>query len=183
MGKAVTRYHPLIVALHWMLALLILGNLAGGLYAHSLPNDAGKLWILRAHMLGGLAILALMLLRLATRFATAKPPIPHRSAGLRALALVNHWGLYLVTLAMVSTGLGTVAATNLFPLLGGEAVRLPASFEIAQPFEGHELFKWVLMGLIALHLAGAAWHRLAHRENILPRMWFGPRAAGASTRS
>lgn len=177
MRKAVTRYHPLIVALHWLLALLIIGNVAGGLFAHSMPNDAGKLWLLRAHMLGGLSILALIVLRLASRLATAKPDVPHQSKGLRVLTLANHWGLYLLTLAMVSTGLGTAAATNLFPLLGGEAVTLPESFETAQPFQGHELFWKLLAGLVVLHLAGVVWHRLAKGENILPRMWFGPREA------
>ena len=74
MSTEVTRYHPLIVTLHWVIGLLILGNIAGGLYAQSLPNDAGKLWLLRAHMLGGLSILALILVRLVARLTTAKPP-------------------------------------------------------------------------------------------------------------
>jgi cytochrome b561 len=182
MSKAVTRYHPLIVALHWLLGLLIVGNIAGGLWAHSLPNDAGKLWLLRAHMLGGVSILALIVLRLVVRLTTAKPPVPHASKGLRALTLANHWGLYLLTLAMVSTGLGTAAATNLFPLLGGEPVTLPATFETAQPFAGHELFWKLLLALVALHVAAVVWHRVARGENIVARMWFGPRETAAAER-
>lgn len=29
MKPRVTRYHPLLVALHWLVAILIIGNLAG----------------------------------------------------------------------------------------------------------------------------------------------------------
>jgi cytochrome b561 len=182
MNEQVRRYHPVIVGLHWTVGLLILLNLAGGLYLHQLPNEPGKLWLLRGHMLTGLAILVLLIVRLIARFTTAKPPVPHQSGGLRILTLANHWGLYLIALAMVSTGLGTAAATNLFPLLGGAPVTLPATFENVPPFKGHETFWIVLLVLLALHLAGVVYHRIAKRENILPRMWFGDRGRPSSTR-
>ena len=175
MSAEVRRYHPLIVGLHWVVSVLIILNLLGGLYAHSLPNDANKLWLLRGHMLSGLAILALLLVRLVARFTTRKPPVPHKSKGLRILTLANHAGLYLFALAMVSTGIGTAASFGLFPLLGGEPVALPASFETAPPFAGHETFALVLIALVALHVAGVIYHRIAKGENILPRMWFGSR--------
>lgn len=175
----VVRYHPLIVALHWLVAALVIGNLlAGFLVLSAMPNDAAKLPVLRLHMAIGLTVLLLLALRLPTRLFTAKPVNPHRNRALRWLTLGNHWGLYLVTFAMASTGLGMAALAELFPLLGGEPVRLPATFETLPPHAGHELFGTVLSVLIALHLAGAIYHRIAHRENVLSRMWFGRRRAG-----
>lgn len=175
-STAVRRYHPLVVALHWLAALLIVANLVTGFFAlHPLPNDADKLVPLRIHMTAGLLVLLFLVIRLPTRLLTARPVIPHRSRGLRLLALSNHWGLYVVTLAMISTGFGTAALTGILPLLGGEAVTLPASFEAVPPFAGHELFAFVLAALVALHVSAVVYHRVAHRENILPRMWFGRR--------
>lgn len=175
-SPAVTRYHPLIVALHWLAALLIVANLVAGFFLLApMPNDADKLVPLRIHMLAGLTVLLILLIRLPVRLATARPVVPHQSRALRLLALGNHWSLYLVTFAMVSTGFGTAALTNILPLLGGERVALPASFGIAPPFAGHALFAIVLTALLALHVSAVAYHRLAHGENILGRMWFGAR--------
>src|SRR5262249_49024303 len=72
----VSRYHPVLVALHWLLAVLIIAALAlGALVMAKLPNsDPMKLEALRSHMLGGVLILALMLVRLFVRRRTAHPP-------------------------------------------------------------------------------------------------------------
>lgn len=179
MAKAghVERYHPLIVTLHWLLAVAILGNLAvGGLLLDQVPNsDPAKPGLIRLHLATGLLILALMAVRLVTRLLTAKPPIPHQHKGLRLLAAANHWGLYLFTFAMLSTGLGMAQMAHLFPLLQGVGVPLPASFEQLPPYAGHALFATVLLALIALHLAGTAYHYILRKENLLSRMWFGPR--------
>jgi cytochrome b561 len=72
----VTRYHPVLVALHWLLAFLIIAALAlGALVMARLPNsDPMKLEALRSHMAGGVLIFALMLTRLLMRTHTAHPP-------------------------------------------------------------------------------------------------------------
>jgi len=51
----VSRYHPMLVALHWLLAFLIIAALAlGALIMAKLPNsDPMKLEALRSHMFGG----------------------------------------------------------------------------------------------------------------------------------
>jgi cytochrome b561 len=176
MTSAVNRYHPLLVALHWLLALMVIANLLAGLFVLSeMPNTSAKLSTLRIHMVAGLAIGGLMVLRLLVRLFTKRPPIPHQSGPLKWLAIANHWLFYLVVLSMVSTGLGIAQFAGLFPLLGGRAVALPADFHELEPFIGHEVFSRVLIALVVLHLAGFAYHWWSKRENILPRMWFGNR--------
>jgi cytochrome b561 len=178
MATRVTRYHPLLVALHWLLAVLIIGNLAAGkLVLDGLADgDPEKLTVLQLHMLGGLTILALLVVRLVTRFATAKPAPAHDSRPLHWLAAANHAALYLAALAMTVTGLGMAQLAGLFPLLEGKPVTLPDDWSAIAPHAGHELFSGVLIGLIVLHLAGALYH-LVKRDGTAGRMWFGKRKA------
>lgn len=178
MSAHVTRYHPLLVGLHWLIALLIIGNLAGGkLLLESLSDsDPQKLAVLRLHMLGGLTILLLLVGRLVTRFATSRPGPAHTGGPLRWLAAISHAGLYLVSLAMAITGLGMAQLAGLFPLLEGKPVTLPEDWSEIAPHAGHELFANVLLGLIALHFAGALYHMIK-RDGTARRMWFGKRTA------
>jgi len=175
MATTVKRYHPALVALHWLLALAIIGNLvAGKLILEGMANtDPAKAEFLRLHMTSGLTILILMLVRLVVRWRTAKPPIPN-TGPLRLLAIANHWALYAFSLAMVMTGLGTAQLGGLFPILQGLPVTLPASFDSIPPFAGHILFSSVLLLLLALHIGAVTWHLIKH-DNVLPRMWFGAR--------
>lgn len=178
MAARANRYHPLLVALHWVLAILIIGNLAAGkLVLDNLANgDPQKLEVLRLHMLGGLAILGLLAIRVVTRFATARPGPSHANRGLNRLAGFSHAALYVVALAMAVTGLGTAQLAGLFPLLEGQTVTLPEDWSTIPPYAGHEAFAGVLIALIALHLAGALYHAVK-RDGVFGRMWFGRREA------
>lgn len=178
MKPRVTRYHPLLVALHWLVAILIIGNLAGGkLLLDGLSDgDPQKLEVLRLHMLAGLVILMLLLGRVVTRFATAKPGPAHDSKPLNWLAGLSHVGLYLAALAMAVTGLGTAQLAGLFPLLQGQPVTLPEDWSTIAPHAGHELFANVLLVLIAVHFAGALYHMMK-RDGVAGRIWFGKRSA------
>jgi cytochrome b561 len=178
MSVDVIRYHPMLVALHWLIAILIIGNLAGGkLLLESLPDtDPQKLAVLRLHMLGGLTILLLLVGRLVTRFATKRPRPVHERGPLRWLAAISHAGLYLASLAMAVTGLGMAQLGGLFPLLEGKPVNLPEDWSAIAPHAGHQLFANVMLALIALHFAGALYH-MAKRDGTARRMWFGQRSA------
>ncbi|MEQ5787178.1 cytochrome b/b6 domain-containing protein [Erythrobacter sp. NFXS35] len=178
MTTRVTRFHPLLVGLHWVIAVLIIGNLAAGklLLDNLADSDPEKLDVLRLHMLGGLAILGLLVFRLVTRFATAKPGPAHESGPLKWLTAANHAALYLAALAMTVTGLGMAQLAGLFPLLEGKPVTLPEDWSAIAPHAGHELFSGVLIGLILLHFAGALYHMLK-RDGVAGRMWFGKRKA------
>ncbi len=98
-----TRYHILLVTLHWLLALMIIAAMAaGGLVLENIPNnDPFKLTALAGHMILGLGILLLMLIRLAVRLRTAHPP--RADIGNHLLnrgADLAHWLFYIVVIAM-----------------------------------------------------------------------------------
>src|ERR1700748_3812523 len=101
------RYHPVLVALHWLSAVLVIATLfvGFGLLA-TMPNEAaGKITILRWHMAGGMLILALTIIRLVVRWRTARPAAaPTGNMLLDRLAAPTHYGLYLLIVLMVATG-------------------------------------------------------------------------------
>ena len=165
--KQVSRYHPLLVTLHWLLALLILAALAVGfLGLAAMPNaDPAKIAVLRWHMAGGMLILALMIIRFVVRLATAKPAPANR------LAPVVHWGFYGLVVLMVGTGFATGLAAGLPEIVfAGSGAPLPASFAGYPTFQAHFWLATLLLALIVLHLGAALYHQLVQRDGLLRRM-------------
>lgn len=174
----VSRYHPLLVTLHWLLAVLIIAALAlGALVMAPLPNDDPmKLEALRSHMVGGVLILLLMLVRLFVRARTRHPSAaPTGNPALDRLAWASHRLFYVAVLGMAGSGLFMALQTSLPAILfGGDGV-LPADFWVFPIRTVHYLFSRLLMALIALHVAGALYHTLILKDGLLRRMFFGRR--------
>ena len=178
----VTRYHPALVALHWLLALFIPAALAlGALVLAKIPNASPmKIEGLRSHMIGGMLILALMLLRLFVRTGTAHPPAA--AAGHPLLDRVAWWShrlLYALVIAMAASGLFMALQTRLFVSVLGGGGPLPADFWAFPIRWVHYLVSRLLMALIALHVAGALYHAFIRKDGLLRRMVFGRRFAAA----
>ena len=178
----VSRYHPLLAALHWILAVLIIAALAlGALVMARIPNtDPMKFEALRSHMLGGTLILVLMLVRLVVRIRTRHPAAA--SAGhplLDRLAWASHRLLYAAVFGQPMTGWLMALQTGLpgIPFGGGT---LPADFWVYPIRMVHYLFSRMLMALIALHIIGALYHTLLLRDGLLRRMLFGRRSVAAA---
>lgn len=171
------RYHPFLVTLHWLIAILVLMALAAGtLVFGDMPNtDPNKVVALRIHVVMGIAIGALMLIRLAVRLTTRHPtPATTGIALADRLAPLAHWGLYGLVLLMVASGLTLSILSGLGNALFGDAA-LPADFHVFTPRLAHGLLADLLILVIVLHLAAALYHALVRRDGLLRRMWFGAR--------
>ena len=174
----VSRYHPILVALHWLLAVLIIAALAlGALVMAKLPNsDPMKLEALRSHMFGGGLILALMLARLLVRTRTAHPRAA--TAGhslLDKVAWASHRLFYVLIIAMVASGATVALQAGLFETVYGGRGTLPPDLWVYPIRSVHYLISRLLMGLIALHIAGALYHTFILKDGLLRRMAFGRR--------
>ena len=173
------RYHPILVALHWLMALLVLLALAaGGLFLANMPSgSAEKVQGLGGHMAIGMAIGVLLVVRLATRLATTHPP--HARTGndmLDRIGVWTHWAFYGLIAGMVLTGLATAFGAGLFPIVyGGSAETLPPELAELPQRAAHGLIALTLAALIALHFAAALYHQFFLKDRLLRRMWFGKR--------
>jgi cytochrome b561 len=172
------RYHPALVALHWLAAALILFSLAmGTLSLKEIPNSSpDKLFALRGHMVLGIAILVLMAVRFAVRLGTRRPlPASSGNALLDRLAPLAHHGLYVLAVLMAASGIALAAQAGLPAIVFGGAGALPESFSAFTPRAVHGLLARLLLALIALHAAAALYHQFVRRDGLLRRMAFGKR--------
>ncbi len=174
-----SRYHPLLVALHWLLAIMIMMALFFGMFALSdMPNDdPEKVMALRGHMTMGIIILVLMVVRLVTRLVSAKPPEADIGvAALNTLSRYMHWVLYLGIFVMLGSGIAMSMMAGLPAIMfGGSGDPLPASFFDYPPRIVHGIVGSLLALLIVGHIAAAVYHQVVRRDALLSRMWFGKR--------
>jgi cytochrome b561 len=174
--KLASRYHPLLVALHWLLAVLILAALAVGFCVlATMPNaQPAKIAVLRWHMAGGMLILALMLVRFMVRLVTAKP------APVNRLAPIAYYGFYLLVVLMVGTGFATGLLAGLPEIVFAQSgAPLPATFAVYPTFQAHFWLATLLTALVVLHVVAALYHQLVRRDGLLRRMGLGRRVSGA----
>lgn len=174
-----TRYHPLLVALHWLIALLIIIALVfGSLRLTEIPNDdPEKLVALQAHMSIGIAILLLMLIRLITRIFSERPP--HASSGIDLadkLGVATHWLFYVLVISMAVSGLVTASLAGLPSIVfGGSGEPLPEDFGIYPSRIVHGMLATLIALLLLLHVLAALYHQFFLKDHLFRRMWFGSR--------
>jgi cytochrome b561 len=168
------RYHPLLVLLHWLTALLVFAALSMGILLKNLPNTPEKIGLLSLHMAAGLAILILMTVRLVVRLRTPKPvPATTGIALLDWIGRLVHGLLYLAVFGMAVSGLGIAQQAGLGQVVLGSAGTLPQDFYAFPPRLGHGYLSLALMALVGLHVAAWLYHQFIRRDNLIARMWFG----------
>lgn len=171
-----TRYQPVLVALHWLLALMIIGLLCIGFFVlGNMPNaNPKKLDILVLHMAGGMFVLVLMIVRLIIRIWSARPAMATSgSPRLDRLASIAHSGVYGIVFLMIASGFSTGYLIRGVFQPNGEA--LPDTFAVFPTFQVHAVLATLLAVLIAGHVAAALYHQFALKDGLFRRMWFGER--------
>ncbi len=173
------RYHSALVALHWLLALLIIGGLVmGGNVLSETPNSAPeKLFYLKMHMSMGILILALMVIRLFVRFLTVKPP--HADIGnnlVNKLGVGTHYVFYLVVFLVAGSGLAIANIAGLPDIVFGQSgAPLPIDFSEYPPRAAHGILTKLLFVVILGHVVAFLYHQYVRKDGLFSRMWFGER--------
>ena len=175
MAKISDRYSHLQIALHWLMALMILGGLAMGLYLEDLPLSPLKLKLLSWHKWNGISVLLLFFLRLAVRHISGAPALPAAMPSWQQLAAV--WGhrlLYLLMLLIPLSG-WLMSSAKGFSVVYFGVLPLPdlvtKNADLADLFkEAHELLNQLLLLILAGHVGAALKHHYFERDDILTRM-------------
>ncbi len=182
MNRAVaSRYQPVLVALHWLLALMIIGLLCLGFFVLAdMPNtDPRKLDILVWHMAGGMFVFLFMILRVIIRIWSARPAVATTgSPVLDRLASIAHFSLYLIVFLMIATGWSTGWFIRGAFARNGET--LPDTFAVFPTFQAHAVLATLLAILIAAHIAAALYHQFVLKDGLFRRVWFGKRTIASA---
>ncbi len=171
-----SRYHPLLVVLHWLSALLIIAAFLLGVFALAeQPNTQEKIIPLGIHSALGVVTLLITLLRFVARQATLKPlrkvknPLSKPKPLIVTMAEPVQWLLYLFTLLMSLTGIGLTLQAG---VLTASGLVLPADFYAFPLRTTHGTLSTALFVLIVLHLLTWVYFQFIRGENALAWMWF-----------
>ena len=178
--SSAARYTTIAIALHWGIALLVVGQFCWGWWMQEIPKQpvGPRVDAFNVHKSCGLVILALMLFRLGWRIAHPPPALPAMPRWQAMLANATHVALYAALIAMPISGyLGSVFSGYPVKFFG---VTLPSWGPKSVPLKDlmstiHLTVSWLLAAATLLHVAGAAKHSFAG-DRLLGRMGVGPAA-------
>ncbi len=157
--------------LHWVVVAFVIAAWLLGQFVDDLPRGT-----LSIHISFGLAVLLLLIVRLAWRFADPPPPPDPTALGpwLDHAGRLAHYALYLLLALVPVVGIVVQFAR-------GDALSIFGLYEIASPWvkdrafarsatEIHEILANALVILAALHAVAALVHHWVFRDRTLVRM-------------
>lgn len=177
-----SQYNPVLVALHWLMALGFIAMLTSGFileYGSLEGPIKGQFYFL--HKSGGFLLIIAFVLRVLTRALTHIPPMPQNFAKLEILAAkAGHFALYALMIALPMTGWVMVSTstsstgTSFFGLF--EWPHLPGLTgekdigKTARAFHAYVAFG--ICGVLVAHIGAVIKHAIADHTNLLKRIWF-----------
>lgn len=181
MYKEVSSYSGGSKFFHWLIAVIVILMVTGSFFLDTLPEQYISTAFMY-HKSMGITILFLMIMRLIWLAYTGKPPLPATvPAWQRIAAHFVQYALYFFVILMPLCGwIMSVAADKAPYYFGLFQLSLPgiepnkALSSLMK--QAHNTIAWIIIMLIALHIAGALKHRFIDKDRVFQRMWFGKSA-------
>ena len=167
------RFGAVAILFHWVMAILIIGLLALGLYMVRLPISFQKLKLYGWHKEFGLLVLALVIVRLSWRIMNKTPKL-NLPLWEKVAAKTVHWAFYIFMFAMPLTGWLMSSASGI-PVSFFGLFTMPdlISANNANRVLLDQIHEWLGYALIATvcgHAAAALKHHFIDKDDILKRM-------------
>jgi cytochrome b561 len=169
-------YTRTAVALHWLIALLIICGFALGWVMTDIPGfTPTKLRYFSWHKWIGVTVFALAIVRVLWRATHVPPRLPADMPAVQRIgAHVVHVLLYVLMLAIPVTGYLYSSASNV-PVVYLGIVPLPRLIDpdpvLKEAFKTlHATLNYVLLSLVVLHVLAVVKHQVLDRDGLLSRM-------------
>jgi cytochrome b561 len=160
--------------IHWLMAFIIMLDLFIAQKFADFMEVADRLESRGDHASLVTILAVLLIIRIILRFKYSAPPLPASMPPWQMTAAkLGHGLMYFAMLGLVSTGL--ISALNTTdPVMIFQAVTLHIGnleedqFQFVRQF--HELFTYLLMALIGIHIVAAGYHLLIAKDHSTQRM-------------
>lgn len=168
------RFGWFAIILHWVMAILMIGMVAIGLYMTNLPVSPEKFKFYGWHKEFGMVVLMLVMIRVVWRIKNILPSLSFLPAWERWAAYATHWVFYIFMFTLPISG-WLMSSFAGFPVSFFGLFIVPT---LVQPDESmsalfREIHKWLAYGLIAtfcLHVGAALKHYFIDKDKVLQRM-------------
>ena len=179
MTSSSARYGAVAMALHWVIAVAIIGLIVVGKYMHGLSDThSDKFWLYQLHKSFGITVLALTVVRIVWRLINPVPPFPASMATWQRWgAYASHVLLYALMLALPLSGWLRVSTdvlgipTLIFGLFELPALPFGANDDLShQAHDAHEIMGNAMILLLIVHVAAALKHHFWDRDDVLKRI-------------
>ena len=170
--NTVTEYGLISKLLHWVSAILLLVQIPLGFYLVDLDFGPERINIESIHVIVGLSIFYLVILRLLTKIINPTPKLnPSIFKGQKFLAKLNHILLYVTILSITISGI-------LKKLFNGETLviffrefRIQDNFELAEVFyDIHVFSNYFIIALITTHIVAVVVHKFFFNDNLIKKI-------------
>ena len=160
-------YHPVSKLLHWLMAILLLGQLIFGWWMTSPYIPLHKSF----GMIIGTLILLRILWRLAHTPASLPSSVPHWQV---KIARGLHFLLYVGMIVMPLSGfVGAAMGPHSLVFFGWVLPKLPENlFWSDELFDIHSAAAVILACLMGLHVLAGLKHLFINKDGVFQRMWF-----------
>jgi cytochrome b561 len=171
---ATTHYTRTAVALHWLIAALIIAAVFMGWTMTDMDISPKKLKLYNYHKWVGVTVLALALLRVYWKLTHKAPPMEAMPRWQQIAAAAGHGLMYVLMLAVPISGWAYSNASGYAIVYLGK-VPLPNLVAknkalAAQLVDVHSALAFVLVVFVVLHVLAALQHHFIHKDNTLRRM-------------
>ena len=170
--NSLTEYGFISKIFHWLSAAVLIIQIPLGFYLVDLDFNEKRLTIENIHVLLGLSIFYLTILRLIYKLFNPTPPLSNSIfPGQRLIAKLNHVFLYITIIMVTISG-------ALKKLFNGEildviffSLEIKDNFDLAQLFyDIHIVANYTLISLISLHILAVITHKVLFKENLLKKI-------------
>jgi cytochrome b561 len=173
-GGGTMHYTRIAMALHWLLAAVLICQLMLGWWMLDVPKTPPGVragWF-NLHKSIGLALAAVVLIRLGWRIGHPPPPHVGLPAWQRNAARANHALLYTCMLLLPLSGyLGSSFSGYPVKFFGAVLPAWAAAWPAGKEWMSalHYTLVWAFMLLVAMHVCAGLWHWLRN-DGVAARM-------------
>ena len=168
----VTEYSLISKLLHWASAIILFVQIPLGFYLVDLDFGPERLNIENIHVLVGLSIFYLVIIRLINKIISTSPKLePSIFKGQKFLAKSNHILLYVTILSITISGIFKKLFNGETLVIFFREIQIVENFEVADFFyDIHIYSNYLLITLIVIHISAVIVHKLFFGDNLLKKI-------------